>query len=86
MRTISADPFNFYVFHALVIISDVYSDRLHDFSVAIPRCYKDVCVNSFCPGTARLWNSVAIECFPLAYDLSDFKSRINKHLLTTGSF
>ena len=24
-----------------------YSDRLHDFSVTIPRCYKDVCVNSF---------------------------------------
>ena len=23
-----------------------YSDRLHDFSVAIPRCYKDVYVNS----------------------------------------
>ena len=24
-----------------------YSDRLHDFSVGIARCYKDVCVNSF---------------------------------------
>ena len=24
-----------------------YSDRLHDFSVTIPRCYKDVFVNSF---------------------------------------
>ena len=34
-----------------------YSDRLHDFSVAIPRCYKDVYVNSFFPRTARLWNS-----------------------------
>ena len=31
-----------------------YSDRLHDFSVAIPRCYKDVYVNSFFPRTARL--------------------------------
>ena len=28
-----------------------YSDRLHDFSVAIPRCYKDVYVSSFFPGT-----------------------------------
>ena len=28
-----------------------YSDRLHDFSVIIPRCYKDVCVNSFFPRT-----------------------------------
>ena len=24
-----------------------YSDKLHDFSVTIPRCYKDVYVNSF---------------------------------------
>ena len=54
-----------------------YSDRLHDFSVTIPRCYKDVYVNSFFPRTARLWNSLPIECFPLTYDLSGFKSRIN---------
>ena len=50
-----------------------YSDRLHDFSVTIPRCYKDVYVNSFFPRTARLWNSLPIECFPLIYDLSGFK-------------
>ena len=62
------------------------SDRLHDFSVTIPRCYKDVYVNSFFPGTARLWNSLLIECFPLIYDLSGFKSRINRHLLTVDSF
>ena len=30
--------------------------------------------------------SLPIECFPLTYDLSGFKSRINKHLLTLGSF
>ena len=63
-----------------------YSDRLHDFSVTIPRCYKDVYVNSFFPRTAKLWNSLPIECFPLTYDLSGFKSRINRHLLTVGSF
>ena len=63
-----------------------YSDRLHDFSVTIPRAYKDVYVNSFFPRTARLWNSLPIECFPLTYDLSGFKSRINKYLLTVGSF
>ena len=34
--------------------SSCYSDRLHDFSVTIPRCYKDICVNSFFPRTARL--------------------------------
>ena len=33
-----------------------YSDRLHDCSVAIPRCYKDVYVNIFFPQIARLWN------------------------------
>ena len=51
-----------------------YSDRLHDFSVTIPRCYKDVYVSSFFPRTARLWNSLPIERFPLTYDLSGFKS------------
>ena len=30
-----------------------YSDRLHDFSVTIPRCYKDIYVNSFFPRTAN---------------------------------
>ena len=63
-----------------------YSGRLHDFSVTIPRCYKDVYFNSFFPRTARLWNSLPIECFPLTYDLSGFKSRINRYLLTVGSF
>ena len=29
-----------------------YSDKLHDFSVTIPRCYKDFHVNSFFPRTA----------------------------------
>ena len=40
-----------------------YSDRLYDFSVVIPRCYKDVYFNHFFPHTARLWNSLPIECF-----------------------
>ena len=54
-----------------------YSDRLHDFSVTIPRCYKDVYVNSFFPRTARLWNSLPIILwnslpilFPLTYNLN----------------
>ena len=54
-----------------------YSDRLHDFSVTIPRCYKNVYVNSFFPRTARLWNSLTIERFPLTYHLNVIKSRIN---------
>ena len=63
-----------------------YSDRLHDFSVTIPRCYKDVYVNKFFPRTAKLWNFLHTECFPLAYDLNGFKFRSNRHLLTVGSF
>ena len=35
------------------------------FSVVIPRCYKDVYVNRSFPGTARLWNSLSAENFPL---------------------
>ena len=63
-----------------------YSDRLHDFSVTIPRCCKDVYVKNFFPCMAKLWNSLPIERFPLTYDFSGFKSRINRHLLTVGSF
>ena len=53
-----------------------YSDRLHDFSVTIPGCYKDVYVNSFFPCTARAWISLPLECFPLTYDLSGFKCMV----------
>ena len=63
-----------------------YCDRLHDFSVTIPRCYKNVYINSFFLQTARPWNSLPIGCFPLTYDLSGFKSRINRHLLTVDFF
>ena len=34
------------------------------YSVTIPRCYKDVYVNSFFPCIAKFWNSLPIECFP----------------------
>ena len=40
-----------------------YSDRSHDFSVTIPRCYKDVYIDSFFPCTVRLWNYLPIGCF-----------------------
>ena len=55
--------------------STCYSDRLHDFSVNINK-WKDFYVNSFFPCAVRSWNSLPIECFPLTYDLSGFKSRI----------
>ena len=63
-----------------------HSDRLHDFSVTIPRCSKDVNVNTLIPHTARLWNSLPLKYFPVTYDLSGLKSRINRHFLTVGSF
>ena len=46
-----------------------YSNRLHDFFVTTPRCYKNVYVSSFFPCTAKLWNSFPIQCFPLTYDV-----------------
>ena len=64
--------------------STCYSDRLHDFPATIPWSYKDVWVNSFVLYTARLWNSLPIECFPLTYNLNGFNS--NRHLLAVGSF
>ena len=67
-------------------VSTRYSDRLHDFSVTIPRYYKDVYVNSFFTRTARPWNSLPIEFFSLTYDLNGFKSRINRHLSTVSFF
>ena len=39
-----------------------YSDRLHDFSVTIPRCSKDFSVNSLFPCTARLWTFLPKWC------------------------
>ena len=63
-----------------------YSDRLNDFSVTIIRWYNDVYFNSFFPRTARLWNYLSKECFLLTYDLSGFKSRINRRLLSAGLF
>ena len=64
--------------------STCYFDRFHDFSVTVPRCFKNAYVNSFFPCKARFWNSLLIECFPLTYDLNGFKFRINRHLITIG--
>ena len=39
--------------------------------LAIPKCHKNVYVNSSVPRTAKLWNSLPIECYPLNYDLTE---------------
>ena len=51
-----------------------------------PDCIPVVVLKNCEPRTARLWNSLPKECFPLTYDLSGFESRINRYLLTVGSF
>ena len=64
-----------------------YSNKLNDFSVVIPRCYKDV--NSFFPNTTKPWNfltNISTEYFPLIYNVNGFKSEINRHLKFLGSF
>ena len=45
-----------------------YSDRLHDFSVNIPRCYKDVYVNSFFPRTSFIC-SFFLNRYPVCFNL-----------------
>ena len=62
------------------------SNRLHDFSVPIPRCYKDIYINSFFPGTARLRNSLRAKLFLLTCDLNGFKTRANRCVQTLASF
>ena len=52
------------------------NNRLHDFFFTIPRFYKDFYVNSFFPRTAKLWNSLPAERFPLTSDINCFKSRV----------
>ena len=42
--------------------------------------------HSFFLHTGRLWNSLSAECFQLTYDLNGLKSRVNRHLLSLGSF
>ena len=66
--------------------STCYSDRLHDFLLPflnVTRMYMSIFSFSW---TARIWNSLSIESFPLTCDLNGFKSRTNRHLLTVGSF
>ena len=45
--------------------SSGYSDKLHDFSVTIPRSYENVNINSFSLVTVFLGNSWSEYCFPL---------------------
>ena len=64
-----------------------YCNRLHDFSVAIPTCYNNICSNISFSHTDRHWNSLPAKCFSLIYDLNGLKSRVNsRHLFISGFF
>ena len=63
-----------------------YSNRLHNISVSIPRCYKDITASSLFSQTARHRNSLPVECFPLTCDLKSFTSRVKWRLLVLGFF
>ena len=55
-----------------------YSGRLHDFSVTIPWCYKDVSYQQFhslIPCIARLWNSPPMERIPVKKGLYSIGER-----------
>ena len=56
-----------------------YSNRMHYFSF-IPRCYKDVCVNSIFSHTVSLWNSLLAKRFPFIYDFNGFMSTVTRHI------
>ena len=62
--------------------SNPNSNRLPDFSVTTPRCYKNVYRNSFFSHTTTLWNSLPVEYFCLTYDLNDCKFKVNRYLLS----
>ena len=72
----SSEPAQLVLFSSSCKRATLYSDRLHDFYVTIPRRY--VYVNSSFHHTAKLWNSLPAEYFPMTYDLNSFKSRVNR--------
>ena len=63
-----------------------YSNKMHYFFVTTATYCKDVYVHIFFPRKVRLWNSLPAKCIPLTYDINDFDSRVNWHLLSLGPF
>ena len=62
--------------------STPYFDRLHDFSVIIPRCYKDVYANSFFPRTVFICKSF-LDRFPVCFNLVVLHSFETPSLIVT---
>lgn len=63
-----------------------FDHYLHDFSVTISWCYKDVYINIFSPCAVKICSFPLVECFPLTYDLNCFKSKVNRHFLYSSLF
>ena len=54
-------------------------------NTAIPSCcVACYLVYVFFPWTAKLFNYLPVKSFSMTYDLNDFKSRINRLLLSVG--
>ena len=60
------------VSNSLFLLEFTCCNRLWEFSVIKPLCYKDVFVNSFCSPTFKLANSLLVKTLPLTYYLNVF--------------
>ena len=85
--------------HLILIIYDTLKNARYEhflpaifsgktwFFWLIPRCYKDVYVDSLYPHNARLRNYFLAQCFVGNYDdLNDFKSEVNRQVVPLGPF
>ena len=54
------------------------SDYTNPYLVAVPRCRTEQHKNSFFFRTAKLWNSLPTEVFPVCVSLTAFKRAVNK--------
>ena len=55
------------------------STSSHPYSVHLPNARVNKYLHSFIPYTGKLWNSLPLSVFPLAYDLNSFKNGVSRH-------
>ena len=56
-----------------------HSTSSHPYSVHLHNARVNLYLHSFIPYTGKLWNSLPLSVFPLAYDLNFFKRRVSRH-------
>ena len=54
--------------------------RQHHFVVSIPIYCKEIYANSFFSRTAKLWNSLPVDCFLLTYNLNHFTRNVSRNI------